>query len=37
LFKKKKNVAAIFTKPLVEDKFNFIKEKLCIMKNLNKD
>ena len=29
-------VADIFTKPLVEDRFNFIKEKLLIMKNPNK-
>jgi len=29
-------LADIFTKPLVEDRFNFIKEKLLIMKNPNK-
>jgi len=27
----------IFTKPLVDDRFNFIKEKLLIMKIFNKD
>ena len=30
-------LADIFTKPLVEDRFHFIKEKLLIMKNPNKD
>jgi len=30
-------LADIFTKPLVVDRFNFFKEKLLIMKNPNKD
>ena len=30
-------LADIFTKPLVEDRFNFLKEKLSIIKNPNKD
>jgi len=33
----KNQLANIFTKPLVEDRFNFLKEKLLIMKNPNKD
>jgi len=32
----KNQLADIFTKPLVEDRFNFIKEKLLIIKNPNK-
>jgi hypothetical protein len=28
-------LADIFTKPLIEDRFNFIKEKLKIIKNSN--
>lgn len=30
-------LADFFTKSLVEDRFNFLKEKLLIMKNPNKD
>jgi len=33
----KNQLADIFTKPLVEDRFNFLKEKLQIIKNPNKD